>query len=96
MNANFWIILGTLALAFSGFAIPYGFYLRSESAKNSTPKPSVSMESHGQNNGITAKTVSIENMTVIQGGISSEQAYGQPSRGTCRIRVKSYHYPITT
>lgn len=29
MNANIWITIGIMCLAFSGFAIPYGFYLKS-------------------------------------------------------------------
>ena len=72
MSANGWIVLGILALAFSAFAIPYGFHLRGESAKESAPKPSVAVMSQGQKNGITANTVSIENMTVIQGRVPSE------------------------
>jgi hypothetical protein len=72
MTANMWPALGILALAFSGFAIPYGFYLRGESAKTSISKPSTSIVSHGQKGGITANTVSIENVTVIQGGVKSE------------------------
>lgn len=78
MSANVWIVLGVLALAFSGFAIPYGFYLRGVSAKTSAQKPSVSVVSHGQKNGITANTVSIDNMTVIQSRITSEQTLKEP------------------
>lgn len=71
MSPNTWIILGVIALAFSSFAIPYGFYLRGESTKASAIKPSVSVISLGQKNSITANTVSIENMTVIQGNTPS-------------------------
>lgn len=72
MSANAWIILGVLSLAFSAFAIPYGFYLRGESTKTSSVKPSVSVVSHAQKGGITANSVSIDNITVVRNGTLPE------------------------
>jgi hypothetical protein len=74
MNANTWIILGVLAGAFSLFAIPYGFSLRGDSEKSSTTIPEASVKSNAQSGGITANSVSVENMTIIQSGGQTESA----------------------
>ena len=66
MTGNTWIILGVISVAFSAFAIPYGFYLQSESDKSSTAKDPISVASQGQSGGITANKVLIKNTTVIQ------------------------------
>lgn len=72
MSGNTWIALGVLALAFSGFAIPYGFYLRGESGKSSATMPAVSVQSNAQSGGITASSVSVENTTILQSGSQTE------------------------
>ena len=79
MNANTWILLGVLAGAFSLFAIPYGFHLRGESEKSSTTIPEVSVSSNAQSGGITANSVSVENMTILQGGSQTESVSKETS-----------------
>jgi hypothetical protein len=37
MSGNVWIVLGVIAIAFSSFAIPYGFYKRSEKQSEASP-----------------------------------------------------------
>lgn len=64
MSANMWITLGVIALAFSGFAIPYGFYLRSETPKTTTSTP-------------TDKIPQVENKNISGGKIRIKEALAQ-------------------
>ena len=76
MSGNTWIALGVLAVTFSAFAIPYGFSLRENLEKVSAPAPTISVKSNDQSGGITANSVTVEKMTIIQGGNQTESVSG--------------------
>ena len=76
MSGNLWIALGVLAGAFSLYAIPHGFNLRENSEKVSAPAPTNIAGSNAQSGGITANSVIVEKMTVIQGGNQTESVPG--------------------